>query len=165
MGLQNIIVQKLMDLNLKLGIIETSTNGMICSNFAINTNYEKVFKVGFVLNDPSLFYKFNIDENNKFIEQINARKLAKYLKNEFDCDLVLSVLSTSNDLDLKEIKDLNINIENKNNPNGHAFISILVVDKYTDFELQFKSSDELRDRLLITNKALNELLSVVLKLK
>ena len=43
MGLQNIIVQKLMDLNLKLGIIETSTNGMIFCHFKWQ-NYEKTFR-------------------------------------------------------------------------------------------------------------------------
>ena len=165
MGLQNIIIEKLLDLNLKLGIIETSTNGMICSNLATHNRYEQVFKIGLVLNDKSLLYKFNIDESSNFLSQTNARILAKYLKNEYDCDIVLSVVSTSNDLNLKEINNLEVTSENKDHTNGHAFISILVVDRYTDFELQFKSSDELRDRILITNKALNELLSVVLKLK
>ncbi len=165
MGIQNIIIQKLLELDLKLGIIETSTNGMISSNFAILKNYEKVFKMGFILNDKSLFYKFDDLDVNDFISQKSARILANYLKNEYDCDIVLSVVSTSDDPNLLTIKDLITTEINKNKTNGHAYVSILVIDRYNDFELQFKSEDELRDRILITNKAINELLSVVIKLK
>lgn len=164
MALQTIIIEKLKEFGLKLGVVETSTNGMVSSTIATYSNYEEVFSIGFIVRNSNLLYKFDIDKNENFITRTNARKLAKYIHDEYDCDVVLSIVSTSNDPNLKELKE-NIDIEHINNPNGHAYISILLVDRYEDFELQFKSNDELRDRLLITNKAMNELLYVIMKLK
>ena len=163
MGLHHIVIQRLQELNLKVGIIETSTNGMISSNFAVYDNYAKVYQFGFIFNDLSLAWKFDLDTTN-FICKNNARKLAKYFHDEYDCDCVLSVVSTSNDLNLKEIPNLQIDEKMKDNPNGHAFISIYVVDQFNDYELQFKSYNELQDRITITNKAINTLLSVLLTL-
>ncbi|MBO6104093.1 hypothetical protein J6P04_03560 [bacterium] len=65
---------------------------------------------------------------------------------------------------MKEIPNLQVDEKMKNNPNGHAFISIYVVDEFNDYELQFKSYNELQDRITITNKAINTLLSVLLTL-
>lgn len=158
MSLQSLIIDKLNEFGLKLGIIETSTNGMISSTLATYQNYEAIFKISLILRDKSLFYKFDIDESKEFISRQNSRKLAKYLHDEYDCDIVLSVVSNSFSY-LKQVE------ENKTINNGRAFVSILVVDKYHDFELQFKSIDEIKDRLLITSKAINELLYVVMKLK
>ena len=163
MGLHHIVIQRLQELNLKVGIVETSTSGMISSNFAVYDDYAKVYKFGFIFNDLSLAWKFDLDTTN-FICKNNARKLAKYFHDEYDCDCVLSVISTSNDPNLKEIPNLQVDEKMKDNPNGHAFISIYVVDEYNDYELQFKSYNELQDRITITNKAINTLLSVLLTL-
>lgn len=170
MSMQNLIVDKLNQFSLKLGIVETSTNGMVCSTLATYEDYEKIFKFGLIIRDKSLFYKFDIDESDEFISRMNARKLARYVHNEYDCDVVLSIFSTNSNLKLNNpIKDneilMDINKNISNNRDGHAYISILVVDKYQDFELKFESIDELRDRLLITSKAINELLYVLMKLK
>ncbi|MBO6104092.1 CinA family protein [bacterium] len=54
MGLHHIVISRLQELNLKVGIVETSTSGMISSNFAVYDDYAKVYQFGFVFNDLSL---------------------------------------------------------------------------------------------------------------
>lgn len=164
MGLQNIIIDKLKEYGLKLGIVETSTSGMICSNLATLKDYEDIFRIGLVMSDQLISWKFGLNEENYFSQQ-NARKLAKYLHDEYECDIVLSVLSTQNDSNLKELDGLDVDEKYQNNPNSHAFISILVIDRYSDFELKFKYEEEMRHRMTISAKAINELISVLIKLK
>lgn len=167
MAFEAIIIDKLKSFGLKLGVVETSTNGMICSTLATYKDYEYVFKAGIIVNDSSILYKFGIENDDKLVSRSKARKFAKFIHDEYDCDVAIGISSLSNDPNLKDIPidENKVSAEEINNPNGHAYISILVVDKYEDFELQFKSKDEIKDRLLITSKALNELLYVVMKLK
>lgn len=164
MSLQDIIVEKLKELGLTLGIVETSTCGMISSNIATLKNFEEVYNTGLIINNKKINWRFGFDDVN-FISQNNARAAAKYLHDEYNCDVVLSVISTRNDAELTDLPNLTIDEKYKNNPNSHAFISVLVIDRYTDFELKFKYENEMRHRMTISAKAINELISILIKLK
>ena len=160
MEFKSIIADKLTVLGLKLGFLETSTYGMLASNFAMLEGFENIFKQGLIVTHDTSIPYLDLDMSN-WVSRTNARRGAMFLVKERECDIGLAIFSTSNNPHLF----FDEQVQEEKTYEGLACISIYVGDRFHDFELHFKHEDNLKDRLLLVNKAIGELVSVVLHLK
>lgn len=158
MDYKQIIINELKKLNLKLGIAESVTGGMISSALVDVQGSSKVFKGSVVSYTPeakNILLGIDMDIIEKYGEvspQV-AKEMALAIRNKLKTDFSIAVTGHAGPFsDSEEKKCL-------------VYFCIIVIDKAYEFEMVSNDEGRTTNRITIASKIIEELFKLIYKVK
>lgn len=161
MNYKNMIIEELKKLNMKIGIAESVTGGMIASALVDVPGASKVFKGGVVSYTPEAKVRL-LGVNKDIIDRYGevsaqtAREMALGIKRKLDTDFSIAVTGLAGPFP-------------ENMPSAQrkciVYFSIIVIDKSYDYEMTAVDAGRTENRITIASKVIEELFKLIYKVK
>lgn len=161
MNYKNMIIEELKKMNMKIGIAESVTGGMIASALVDVPGASKVFKggvVSYTIDSKVKLLGINREIINKFgeVSAQTAREMALGIKRKLETDFSIAVTGLAGPFP-----------ENlpANQKKCIAYFSIIVIDKSYDYEMTAIDAGRTENRITIASKVIEELFKLIYRVK
>ncbi|WP_412032688.1 CinA family protein [Malacoplasma muris] len=158
MNYKNIIINELKKMNMKLGIAESVTGGMITSALVDVPGASNVLKGGVVSYTGETKNKLlgvgldTIDKYGEVSSQV-AKEMAMGIRNKLKTDFSIAVTGEAGPFEDGRIKTCLV------------YFCIIVVDKAYEYEMTTPDEGRMSNRITIASKVIEELFKLIYKLK
>lgn len=158
MNYKNIIINELKNMNMKLGIAESVTGGMITSALVDVPGASNTLKGGVVSYTAESKNKLlgvsldTIEKHGEVSSQV-AKEMAMGIRNKLKTDFSIAVTGEAGPFD------------NTPNKNCLVYFCIIVIDKAYEYEMTTPDEGRMSNRITIASKVIEELFKLIYKLK
>lgn len=158
MNYKNIIINELKNMNMKLGIAESVTGGMITSALVDVPGASSTLKggvVSYTAESKNKLLGVSLDTIDKYGEVSSqvAKEMAMGIRNKLKTDFSIAVTGQAGPF------------ENSNNKNCLVYFCIIVIDKAYEYEMTTPDEGRMSNRITIASKVIEELFKLIYKLK